>query len=179
MHNELDKLIKCYEKLNFSQKKEFIFNLKKNLPTPEHEKFLRECVVEYNAEVRARNKAAGFEPKPKFPDISPETFAYALNTLIHGGAKSGVSVKSKLLGTWKRDPEDGDFFYKFNDDGSFETNEFDGEENGVLVGNFSVGTDNIVLMEPHEKLRFTSLMFSQTGLVIAMKDGLSFEYKKV
>jgi hypothetical protein len=164
---------------NFRRKKNFIVNLKQKLEgkkSTAHESFLEECVRTYNAEVRARNKEAGFAPKPP-PEISPDSFAKALATLIYGGAKS--NVKSRLIGKWQRDPDDGDFYYTFNPDGSFETNEFDGDS-PILIGNFTVSPDNVVLMEPHDKLKFTSLMFSQTGdsLIIAMKDGLSYEYKK-
>jgi hypothetical protein len=183
MPKDINELRKHYAGLAFEQKKEFIMDLKKN--SPEHKRLLEECITDYNEEVRARNKAAGFAPKPKqMPDITSDTFARALAVLIQGGAKSsGISVKSKLIGKWQREPDEGDYFYKFNDDGSFETNEFDGEANspdGLLIGKYTVGIDNVVLMEPHEKLRFRSLMFSQTGnsLIIGLKDGLMIEYKR-
>ncbi|MDR0272609.1 MAG: hypothetical protein LBI27_04765 [Clostridiales bacterium] len=188
MHKDIDELRKYYAGLNFTQKKEFVLNLKnklENVNSIKHRQLLEECIASYNAEVRARNKQAGFAPKkPQFPDITADTFARALATMLSGGASAsgGVSVRSRLIGKWQRDPEDGDFYYKFNEDGSFETNEFDGHcENNILEGNFSVGIDNVVLMEPHEKLRFTGLMFSQTGnsLIINLKDGLTFEYRRV
>jgi hypothetical protein len=153
---------------------------------------LEECIRTYNAEVRAKNTAAGFDTKPKFPDITPDTFARALATLISGGMGNvpNTRIRERLIGRWQRDPEDGNQYYQFNPDGSFETNEFEGSlqsaENtlsfpgSILVGNFTVSPDNVVLMEPHDKLKFASLMFSQTAdsLIIAMKDGLTFEYKK-
>jgi hypothetical protein len=171
-------LRKYFASLNFPQKKEFITKLMKQLETVNsapHRRLLEECINAYNAEVRERNAKSGFEPKPKMPDITPETFARALATLIYGG---NTNIKSRIIGTWRREPDDGDFFYTFNADGTFETNEFDGE--GILRGDFTIGLDNTVLMEPHEKLIFTSLMFSQTGnsLIITLKDGLAFEYKK-
>jgi len=181
---DVDELRKYFAGLNFSKKKEFILNLKKKLEgvnSAKYNQLLEECVRSYNAEVRARNKEAGFAPKPKIPDISPDTFAKALATLIHGGNSKGeeASIKSRLIGKWQREPDDGDFYYKFNADGTFETNE-GSLENNLLIGNFTVSLDNVVLMEPHEKLRFNSLMFSQTGdsLIIGLKDGLSFEYKR-
>ena len=184
MPNNIEDLRKYFAGLEFSKKKEFIINLKKKLETlnsANHRRLLEECVNSYNAEVRARNEKAGFAPKPKFPDITPDTFAKALATMIQGGASS-LPVRSKLIGKWRREPDDGDFYYIFNADGTFETNEYDGySENGVLKGNFTVGIDNVVLMEPHDKLRFTGLMFSQTGnsLLIELKDGLTYEYGRV
>jgi len=177
-----------FMQMDFSRKKDFIVNLKNDPQIAKsalHRQFLEECIMSYNAEVRDRNKAAGFAPKErKMPDISPDTFAKALATLIQGEPKAEkVSIRSKLLGRWQRDPDDGDFYYKFNADGTFETNEFEGAsgDGETLLGNFSVGSDNVVLMEPHEKLRFTSLMFSQNGksLIIRLKDGLTFEYKRI
>jgi len=181
MSNDIGELQKYFARLNFAQKKEFITNLMnklENVNSPPHRRLLEECVRAYNAEVRERNAKAGFAPKPKTPDISPDTFARALATLIYG-SNAESAVKTRLIGTWQREPDDGDFFYTFNADGTFETNEFDGV--GILNGNFTVGFDNTVLMEPHEKLKFTSLMFSQTNdsLIITLKDGLAFEYKKL
>jgi hypothetical protein len=151
-----------------------------NTDSPPHQRLLEECIRTYNAEVRERNAKAGFEPKPKTPDISPDSFARALATLIQG-ANSGAesAAKKRLIGKWQREPDDGNFYYTFNPDGTFETNEFDGE--GILYGNFTVGVDNTVFMEPHEKLKFKSLMFSQSNnsLIITLKDGLTFEYKKI
>ncbi|MCL1883921.1 MAG: hypothetical protein FWF81_09260 [Defluviitaleaceae bacterium] len=181
--NDINELRKHYAELDFSQKKEFIVNLKNKAKTPMHKQLLEECVRSYNEEVRARNKEAGFEPKPKMPDISPDTFAKAFATLVKGGVETEASIKTRLLGKWQREPDDGDFFYRFNADGSFETNEFDGAptDGGLLRGNFSVSPDNIVLMEPHEQLRFKSLMLSQSGdsLIIQLKDGLTFEYRMI
>jgi hypothetical protein len=193
--NDIDELRKYYAGLNFSQKKEFILNLKKKLDgmnSPKHLRFFEECVRSYNEEVRTKNKAAGYSenaPKTKIPDISPDTFAKALATLIYGGGpKSGASasaIKARLIGKWQREPDEGDFYYEFKEDGTFETNEFEDSSASTssdkLLGNFSVSIDNVVLMEPHEKLRFNSLMFSQSGdsLIIRLKDGLTFEYKKI
>lgn len=180
--DSIENLKKFFAQLEFGQKKEFIMKLKKDPKVvANHKQFLEECILLYNSEVRARNKAAGFEPKPKMPDISPDTFAKALNTLIQGEPRAEkTSLRSRLLGKWQRDIDDGDFYYEFREDGTFETNEFDGRGE-FLIGNFSVGSDNVILMEPHEKLRFTSLMFSQSGdsLIIRLKDGLTFEYKKI
>ncbi|MCL2387105.1 MAG: hypothetical protein FWC89_06085 [Defluviitaleaceae bacterium] len=185
---DINALRKDYAGLDFSQKKEYILNLKKKVETANSvplRQFLEECITEYNSEVRARNEKAGFAPKPKLPDITPDTFAKALITMISGGTKSGADslVRMKLIGKWQREPDEGDYYYKFNEDGSFETNEFEGAKgtSDVLRGNFSVGIDNVVLMEPHEKLKFESLMFSQTGdsLIIGLKDGLTFEYNRV
>lgn len=187
MPKDIDGLRKYFYELNFSQKKDFIVNLKNKLDgvnSPPHAQLLQECVRAYNEEVRARNEKAGFEPKPKMPEISADTFARALATMIYGagGHPSESAVKTRLIGKWQREPDDGEFFYKFNDDGTFSTNEFENAPpNGILTGNFTVSPDNIVLMEPHEKLKFTDLMFSQDGkgLIIRLKDGLTFEYRKV
>ncbi|MCL1845507.1 MAG: hypothetical protein FWF77_06360 [Defluviitaleaceae bacterium] len=185
--DSLENLKLYYAQMDFERKKDFILKLKTDpqiAKSAPHRQFLEECILSYNAEVRERNKSAGFAPKErKMPDISPDTFAKALATLVHGEPKvAKVSLRSRLLGKWQRDPEDGDFYYKFNEDGTFETNEFEGAtgEGDTLVGNFSVGADNVVLMEPHEKLRFTSLMFSQNAesLIIRLKDGLTFEYAR-
>ena len=95
--------------LEFSQKKEFIMNMKKKLEganSPTHSKFLEECISEYNTEVRERNKKAGFEPKP-MPDISPDTFARALATMVYGGAEK-IAAKPHLIGKWQREPDEGD-----------------------------------------------------------------------
>ncbi|MCL2577658.1 MAG: hypothetical protein FWE27_06365 [Defluviitaleaceae bacterium] len=185
MSKDINELQKYFASLNFSQKKEFINNLMKkleNVNSPPHKHLLEECIRVYNAEVRERNAKAGFAPKPKTPDISPDTFARALATLIQGSITESA-VKKRIIGTWQREPDEGDFYYTFNPDGTFETNEFEGatESGGILHGSFTVGFDNTVLMEPHEKLKFTSLMFSQTNdsLIITLKDGLAFEYKKI
>lgn len=139
-------------------------------------RFLEECVQAYNAEARERKGRIEVK-EPKMPDISPDAFAMALGTLIYGRKGEGA-VKTRILGTWRREPDEGDFYYTFREDGSFETNEFDGE--GILTGNYTVGPDNTVLMEPVEPLKFTSLLFSQNAdsLIITLKDGLAFEYKK-
>ncbi|MCL2224782.1 MAG: hypothetical protein FWB96_07435 [Defluviitaleaceae bacterium] len=182
MSKNIGELQKYFAGLNFAQKKEFISNLKQKLETVDsapHRRLLEECVQAYNAEVRKRNEKAGFAPKPKMPDISPDTFARALATLLYG---NNTDIKTRILGKWQREPDEGNFYYIFNDDGTFETNEYEGapEPDGILRGNFTVGLDKTVLMEPHEKLKFTALMFSQTGdsLIITLKDGMAFEYKK-
>jgi len=182
--DSLDNLKRYFAQMDFERKKDFILKLK-NDPNVKnsapHKQFLEDCITSYNAEVRERNKAAGFAPKErKMPDISPDSFAKALETLLHGEPKAEkVSVRAQLLGKWQRHPEDGDFYYKFNENGTFETNEFEGGGD-VLLGNFTVGADNVILMQPHEKLRFTSLMFSQNGdsLIIRLRDGLTFEYPR-
>ena len=188
MPGDINGLRKYYANLEFSQKKDFIVNLKKKLEgmnSVPHSRLLEECVREYNEEVRKRNKAAGFAPKPKMPDISPDAFARALATMFHSAGEnpSDPAIKSRLIGKWQRDPDEGDFYYKFNADDTFETNEFEGasDTNRVLHGNYTVGPNNAVLMEPHDKLKFTGLMFSQTGesLIINLKDGLTFEYTRM
>jgi hypothetical protein len=195
MPKDINELRKHYATLPFPQKKDFIMNLKNKLektPSQPHQKLLEECIRAYNAEVRQKNTAAGFDTTPKMPDISPDTFARALATLITGGMGNvpNSRIRDRLVGRWQRDPDEGIQYYTFNNDGSFETNEYEGSPSNadtlafpssVLVGNFTVSPDNDILMEPHDKLKFTSLMFSQTAdsLIIAMKDGLTFEYKKV
>jgi len=190
MQNDIERLQKNFAEINFSQKKDFIIKLKNQLEgkhSPRHEQFLAECVQSYNEEVRARNAAAGHAPKeskPKMTDISPDAFAAALATMLSGGGKkpAEADIRGKLVGKWQRDPEDGDFYYKFNDDGTFSTNEFEGNAPGdILLGNFTVGPGGAILMQPHEQLKFTGLMFSQEGnsLIITLKDGLVFEYERV
>ncbi|MCL1863960.1 MAG: hypothetical protein FWF78_10380 [Defluviitaleaceae bacterium] len=179
--NDISKLRKYYAGLNFAQKKIFIVNLKSkldNVNSEPHRTLLEECVKSYNEEVRERNAAAGYENK--MPEVSADTFAIALSSLIGGGLFVGVgaaAIRAKLLGKWQCDERS--FYYFFNEDGSFETNEFDGDGD-ILHGDFTVSPDNIVLIEPCEQLRFDTLMFSQTGdsLIIRLKDGLTFEYKK-
>ncbi|MCL2197753.1 MAG: hypothetical protein FWB80_02410 [Defluviitaleaceae bacterium] len=186
-NNDINELRKHYAGLSFAQKKEFIVNLKNKLDSinsPPHKKLLEECVRLYNEEVRKRNAAAGYAPKPeaKMPEVSADTFAIALSSLIGGGLFIGVgaaAIKAKLLGKWQCDERN--FYYVFNEDGSFETNEFDGDgDNGILHGDFTISPDNVVLIEPCEQLRFDNLMFSQSGdsLIIRLKDGLTFEYKQ-
>jgi hypothetical protein len=185
MQADIVKLRKYFATLSFSQKKEFIVNLKNKLDkanSPPHRALLEECVRAYNAEVREKKN------EPKLPDITPESFAKAFAAMVGGGITRGFDVKPLLIGKWQRDPEEGNQYYIFNQDGTFQTNEFEGVgedtlnfPNAILVGDFTVSPDNIVLMEPHEKLKFNSLMFSQAGdsLIIRLKDGLTFEYKKV
>lgn len=125
----------------------------------------------------------------KPPEITPENFVRALATFIQGGGetrRSTSATKKRLIGKWQREPDEGGFYYKFNPDGSFETNEYEAntleaKPGGVLTGSYTIGPENSILMEPHEKLRLLGLMFAQTGesLIIALKDGLTFEYKKV
>jgi hypothetical protein len=184
MSGDIRELQKHFASLNFSQKKDFITNLMKKLEntnSPPHQRLLEECIRAYNAEVRTRNEKAGFEPKPKMPEISPDTFARALATMIYGGQKS--DAKTRIIGRWQREPDEGDFYYTFNPDGTFETNEFDNalHPSDVLRGNYTIGPNNSVLMEPHENLKFTALMFSQsnTSLIITLKDGMAFEYRRV
>lgn len=184
--NDIGELRKYFAGLNFAQKKEFIVNLKNKLDviksTP-HKMFLEECVRQYNEEVREKNTAAGYQPKQKMPEVSPDSFAIALSSLLGGGLFTGVganAIKAKLIGKWQCDERN--FYYRFNEDGSFETNEFDGRVEGdVLHGDFTISPDNVVLIEPCEQLRFDNLMFSQSGdsLIIRLNDGLTFEYKKV
>lgn len=178
MPNDIAEMRKYFSGLNLSQKKKFTLKLKGKLETlnsSKHRQLLEECIRLYNAEIRTRNKEVRFTPKePKMPNISPDTFARALATLIHGMPK-----KPTLIGKWQREPNDGGFYYKFNSDGTFETNEFEGfQEDGILKGNYTIGIDNVVLMEPHEKLKFTGILFSQGGnsMIILLKDGLTLEY---
>jgi hypothetical protein len=183
----INELRDYYNKLSFAKRKDFILSLTTKLektPSAPHQQFLEECIRAYNEEVRNRNTAAGFENKPKMPDISPDVFAKALATLITGGVSpTSQAIKNRLIGKWLRDPDDGFQYYTFNADGSFVTNEFEGDspDGEFLVGNFTVSPDNAVLMEPHNKLKFTGFMFSQAGdsLIITLKDGMTYEYRKV
>ncbi|MCL1842904.1 MAG: hypothetical protein FWF79_03755 [Defluviitaleaceae bacterium] len=186
MSDDIKKMQEYFAGLTIPQKKEFVLNLQKKLESlnsVNYKNFFNECIQTYNAEVREHNKKAGFPPKPKAqPEISPESFAKALATMLSGeGAKpTAASIKPKIVGKWQRGEN---FFYEFKDDDTFETNEFIGatpDTISMLKGNYKIAWDNNVLMEPHDKLTFNSLMLSPSGenLIIGLKNGTTVEYKR-
>jgi len=164
--------------LKTPQKREFIQNLQNKLAgtkSVKYNEFLQECIQSYNQEVKKIKKA---DPAPD-TSLSDEIFARAIASMLNsksGGEKP--DLKSKLIGNWQRTHDGKIFYYNFNGDGSFETNEVPGHEN--LKGHYSIGIDGVVLMEPHELLQFSSFMVANSGriLTIGLTDGTFFEYTK-
>ena len=181
--SEIIKMREYFKTLNSTQKKEFIQNLKQKLTDIKSKKyadFLSECVKAYNKEVRERDYTA-VPKKDGIPEISPESFAQALVTMI-SGVKPGsgtTAIAPKLIGTWQREADGKIFYYKFMDDGTFETN--DAANHETLQGHFSVGVENAILLEPHEILQVNGLTLSVSGdrLTISLTNGKSFDYKRV
>lgn len=171
-----DDLRVYFKSLKTSQKKEFIENFKEKISTMKSARYselLSEFIQEYNKEVRARKESAAKEASQ--PDISAESFAIALASMLSGASDVG---KPQLVGTWQREFDDKTFFYKFNEDGTFVTNTVNGRK--TLEGNYKLGIDGAILMEPHELLQISSLILSVSGsgLTIGLTDGSIYDYKR-
>jgi len=120
------------------------------------------------------------------PEISSDSFAKGLAAFLKAAKQPPSDMaRQKLIGTWQRVSDAGNtrYYYTFKADGTFETNEYvrHTPDSGKLTGKFGIGPDNVVYMEPHERLKMVSLMVSPSGdsLIIGLKDGMSFEYKKM
>lgn len=172
--SDINELRMYFNSLKTSRKKEFINKLQQKvieMKSIKYKDFLEECVKTYNQEVKA-NKAP--------PTISAESFAIAFASLFKT-AKSDSSIPtigSQLIGTWQRELNGKIFYYKFNDDSTFETNEVTDHE--ILTGHYNIGIENAILMEPHELLKINSLMLSVSGssLTIGLTDGSFYEYTR-
>ncbi|MCL2841676.1 MAG: hypothetical protein FWE05_13005 [Defluviitaleaceae bacterium] len=171
--SDIDKLRAYFKGLTTAQKREFISNLQKRIagvPNSKYAPFLAECI-----------KAVKSIEKPESPDLSAEVFARAIASFLNAPAKakpSSEAIARRLRGKWQRVTDDKVFYYHFNDDGTFETNEIEGH--GVLKGHYSTGIDGALLIEPHDLVQFSSLMFSGNGsqLTIGLPNGVLVEYSK-
>ncbi|MCL2217886.1 MAG: hypothetical protein FWB91_12840 [Defluviitaleaceae bacterium] len=181
MDSDINKLRAYFKGLNTPQKEEFIHNLQRKIAGVKNSKyipFLAEC----KAAVADNAAAKSHAPKRNVPelDLTAEVFAKALATLIHGptAKPSGVAIARRLVGRWQREVNGQILYYNFNADGSFETNEIPGHD--ILKGHYSTGIDGALLIEPHELIQFSSLMFSGDGsrLTIGLPDGVLCEYRK-
>ena len=178
-----------FNSLNAPQKKEFIEKLQQKLTSVKSAKykdFLSECIEAYNQEVHADDKSIMVKdattPNLAVPTaISAESIAIAFASMLNPAKTdtSAPSIGPRLVGTWQRECDGKAFYYKFNDDGTFETNEVNGRE--TLEGHYNAGFENAILMEPHELLQVSSLMLSVSGnsLTIGLMDGSLYEYKRI
>ena len=87
-----------------------------------------------------------------------------------------MSITSKLCGRWERKQDGRIFYFNFNQDGSFETNEAAGGD--ILHGRYSLGLDGVLLLEPGEEIGTNSIMLTENSLYISFTNGKSFEYAK-
>ena len=171
-NSNIQELREYFGTLNTSQKGKFIQNLQQklgNTKSTKYEEFLSECIQTYQKEK---------EIPP--PDISPESFAIALASMLNAekAGSSGPAIGPQLVGTWQRERDGKTFYYKFNEDGTFETNEVAGHEN--LTGSYKVGDESAIHMEPHELLQVNGLMLSISGssLTVSLMDGSSYDYRR-
>ena len=182
--SSVDQLRAYFLTLNTIQKREFIQNLKQKLAGVKSQKyngFLAECIKAYNEEVKAGdNPASAFNGG--LPDISPESFAQALATMI-SGAQANKSTRAaanlpKLTGTWQHERDGRIFYYRFSEDGTYETNSHTGLE--IIKGQYTVGIDGTILLEHHEILQISGIMLSVSGnhLTIGLTNGKSYDYKR-
>jgi len=176
--SDIGELRTYYKGLTLPQKKEFINNLKKkiqDLNTPKYNNFLAECVKDYNAAIENQREA---QKEAQTSSLSDEVFAKAIATMLSAPKAEVLAPKisTKILGRWQREAGGKIYYYDFNLDGSFETNEVPGHE--VLKGHYATGVGGSILMEPHDLLRFSSLFFSPSGnsMTIGYTDGTSYEY---
>lgn len=181
--SDIGELRVYFNGLKTAQKKEFIQNLQKKLAgstSAKYNEFLSECVTRYKNEVRAMNEASAKTTKSAPPDLSSDSFALALAMMLAAPKPEAMlaSLLPKLIGTWQREFGGKKFYYKFNDDGTFETNTVQGHES--LKGHFNIGLGNAVLMEPHELLQVENIMMSASGnsLTLVMTDGSAVDYRR-
>ena len=155
-----------FNSLNTSQKKEFIQKLQQKITSVKSTKykdFLSECIQAYNQVAHAHDKS-NLTKNAITPDISTESIAIAFASMLAAvrADSSEPIIGSQLVGTWQRECDGKAFYYKFNDDGTLETNEVISHE--PLEGHYKVGFENAILMEPHE--------LSLTRLNIAPSKGI-------
>jgi len=168
---DTEKLREYFKKLNLSQKKEFINNLKDriaHIPNSKYAAFLAEC---------AKTVEMHSKPDTSPPDISEEAFAKALASFLGTRQKPSVTaIAQKLQGRWQREAHGKVFYYHFKADNTFETNEIPGHS--ILYGHYNAGIDDTLLIEPHDLVQFSSLMFSGDGsvLTVGLPDGTLVEY---
>lgn len=180
--------------LNTSQKKLFILNFKKkvnDISSGKYNEMLSEFIKAYNKEVKEAKEAKEVRsnndneekkdtPAEQQPEISEESFAIAFASMLAGLTDGSLPVeKPKILGTWQREFEGQTFYYKFNEDGTFETN--DTPDNGLLKGSYTLGLGGSILMERHHVLKISSIMLSVSGsgLSISLTDGQNYDYKRI
>ena len=179
-----------FNKLSTPKKKEFILNLRQKLSGVEKGKykdFLNECTRAYNHEVKAHNKKVA----PKKPaattttdgddkrDVAAEMFAKAIATMLAApedgsGLGATISVK-RLVGMWERQDNGKVFYCKFNDDGTFESNEV----GDLLTGSYVLDPEGVLHMEPHEIMKIVNIVVSGRYLMMDREDGSFWEYKRV
>jgi len=176
--SDINELRVYFSTLNTPQKKVFIQNLRQKLSgvsSVKYNSFLTECIQTYNQECN-KTKATNADK----PDISSELFAKAISSMLaapQGGSATPV-IGSKLVGTWQRKSEGEVFYYKFNNDGTFETNEV--VDHKPLIGHYKIGIGDALHMEPVDLLQISSLTVSLTGssLTIGRTDGSIYDYKR-
>ena len=174
---DINELRSYFNGLKISKKKEFILKLKeKTKGSEKYKSFLAECVDIYNQEVKDSKQAKA--ANETLPEISSEAFNIAMAAIVGALQTSPDAAKQKLLGTWQREFEGKIFYYTFNDDGSFETNDVSGQD--ILTGHYIIDQDNVLHMEPHELLQIANLTFSVSGLSmnIQLLNNVSLEYKR-
>ena len=175
---EIDKLRAYFKGLKTPQKKEFIHKLQqkiKGVSNSKYSAFLNECTRDYNQELQSSKQKAEVRP-----DLTAELFAKAFAAML-GADKtkpSGETIGRRIAGKWHSVAHEQFFYYYFNDDGTFETNDSVGAK--VLKGHYSTGMDGALLIEPQELVRFSSLMLSGNGnsLTIGLPDGSLHEYAR-
>jgi hypothetical protein len=178
--SDISTLRAYFNELKTSQKKEFIKNLQQKLNginTGKYAEFLSECIQDYNRELQTLKKNAAPNAASKedsSPDISSESFAIAFASMISG--KKPIAIGPRLVGTWQMKSKGKIFYYKFNDDGTFETNAVEGQ--GIIQGHYKIGMEDDILMEPHELLQVISMMMTVSGhiLTIFYADGSACDY---
>jgi len=201
--DEIKKLQEYFDSLTTLRKKEFIKNLQIKMSgmgqaAAKYKMFLAGCIKEYNAEVRIakekyavskanQNSSEANENTPPLPEgiappgITSEAFNTAMTAML-SALKTQASplefAMSKLTGTWERVFLGKTFYYKFNPDGTFTTNEVKGHK--VFSGSFVPTEDDILVMEPHDVLQVSDITLSLSGrsLIITYEDGIAHEYEK-
>ena len=114
----------------------------------------------------------------KSPDISPESFAVAMAAFLKNTTPKATKTVSHLVGTWQRQENGKTYYYRFQDDGTLETNETN-VGGGLLKGRYDTA-DNTLQLEPHDQLCISNLSLSVTGkqLHIQRTDGKAYDYAK-
>ena len=170
--SDIKELRAYYSSLQISQRRTFIKNLQQKLNgvnSGKYAEFLSECIRDYNREIKTPKK----EDRP---GISSESFAVAFASMVSD--IKPIAVGPRLVGTWQRDSDGKALYYKFNNDGTFETNTVPGHE--LLQGHYKIGMEDDILMEPHELLKVSSLMMTVSGqiLTIFYSDGSAYDFHR-
>jgi len=192
--SSINELRAYFKGLKTSEQREFILKLREKTEgsgSVKYGKFLAECTEAYNKEAREAKKKHGESKRgdgarfldavksatdTAMPDASTALFAKAIATMF--AKPEGATAPPRLVGTWEREEGGEVYFFRFNQDGSFETD--DAEGHFLLRGFYGVGEAGDIVIEPLEVLQINSLTMTPSGqnLCIIHSDGRMREYRR-